>query len=97
MDVGSQCAGMAAPHWKALGRPPTSWTDDIKRVEITSPLFACDRRKTFTWRRSGVSSAGWSDPAGSGNSGTTYNGRFRPSSETSPEKAEEGGGLAQKN
>ncbi|CAH2267434.1 jg23813 [Pararge aegeria aegeria] len=46
---------------RSVGRPPTRWTDDIKRVAAT-----------------GVSSAGWSDPAGSRTSDTTYNGRFRP-------------------
>ncbi|CAH2244217.1 jg20162 [Pararge aegeria aegeria] len=38
---------------------------------------------------SGLSSAGWSDPAGSRTSGTTYNGRFQPTKYGDKPKEEE--------
>ncbi|CAH2240503.1 jg12289 [Pararge aegeria aegeria] len=50
-------------------------------VKEQRAAYLCSLKHLATWAAclaSGVSLAGWSDPAGSRTSGTTYNGRFRP-------------------
>ncbi|CAH2208303.1 jg26685 [Pararge aegeria aegeria] len=52
--LGSQGAGMAAPHRKrSVGQPPTRWADDIKRVAGRRWIQAAQNLLYFLQKTSG--------------------------------------------